>query len=106
MSPTPHQRPQRSPAHPPQRKSGSRRRSRRSSSQPTRRRSIHSNRAFGTSWARRSACSGLERVHVGRGDEAVWPHERLEHDPLAAGVGRGLVEDQPFAGDGILDRIP
>jgi hypothetical protein len=47
----------------------------------------------------------LERVHVGRGDEAVWPHERLEHDPLAAGVGRGLVEDQPLAGDGILDRI-
>ena len=48
---------------------------------------------------------GLERVHVRRGDEAAGLHDRLEDDALAVRLGRGLVEDEPLAGDGILDLI-
>ena len=48
---------------------------------------------------------GLEGVDVRRGDEAAGLHDRLEDDALAAGLGGGLVEDEPLAGDGILDLI-
>ena len=48
---------------------------------------------------------GLERVHVRRRDEAAGLNDRLEDDALAAGLGSGLVEHEPLAGDGVLDLI-
>ena len=47
----------------------------------------------------------LARMHVRRGDEAVRLHERLDDDGLAAGLAGGLAEDEPLAGDRVLDRI-
>ena len=47
----------------------------------------------------------LRRVDVRRCDEAVRLDERLDHDGLAAGVGRGLAEDDALAGDGVVDGV-
>ena len=48
---------------------------------------------------------GLERMDVRRCDEAAGSHDRLEDHALAAGLGRGLVEDEPLARHRILDLI-
>jgi hypothetical protein len=47
----------------------------------------------------------LARVHVGRGDEAVRLHVRLDHDGLAVRLTARLPEDDALAGDRILDRV-
>jgi len=47
----------------------------------------------------------LAGVDVGRGDEAVGLHVGLDHDRLAAGLARGLAEDDPLAGDRVLDDV-
>ena len=47
----------------------------------------------------------LRRVDVGRRDEAVRLDERLDHDGLAAGVARGLAEDDALAGDRVVDAV-
>ena len=47
----------------------------------------------------------LERMHVRRRDEAGRLDEALEEDGLAIRVGRGLLEDEALAGDGVLDGV-
>src|SRR5690349_2112598 len=44
-------------------------------------------------------------MHVCGGDEPVGCDDRLEANALAAVLGRGLVEHQHLAGDGILDSL-
>jgi hypothetical protein len=44
-------------------------------------------------------------VQVRRSHETVGPYDRLEDHALAVVLRRGLVEDDPLAGDGILDLI-
>ena len=44
-------------------------------------------------------------MDVRRGDEAVRLDEGLDDDGLAARLARGLAEDEPLAGDGILDGV-
>jgi hypothetical protein len=39
------------------------------------------------------------------GDEALRLHDRLDADELAAGLGCGLVKDQHFAGDRVLESF-
>ena len=47
----------------------------------------------------------LARVDVRRGDEAVRLDVGLDHDGLAAGLARRLAEDDPLAGDRVLDAV-
>jgi hypothetical protein len=44
-------------------------------------------------------------MNVGGGDEAVRLDEGLEHDRFAVRLARGLVEDEPLAGDRVLDDV-
>ena len=47
----------------------------------------------------------LARVHVGRRDEAVRLHERLDHHGLAVRLPARLPKDQALAGDGVVNRV-
>src|SRR5829696_1813570 len=47
----------------------------------------------------------LVRMNVGGRDEAVRLDEGLEHDRLAVRLAGGLPEDEPLAGDRVLDDV-
>jgi len=44
-------------------------------------------------------------MHVRCRHEPAGPHDRLEDDAPAVCLGRRLVEDEPLAGDGVLDLV-
>jgi hypothetical protein len=48
----------------------------------------------------------LLRVEVRRRHEPVRPDDRLEDDRLAVRLPRGLVDDDPLAGDGFSITLP
>src|SRR5581483_5211904 len=55
--------------------------------------------------ARDGEALALRRVNVSGGDEPVRLDDDLDHDRLAAGVGRGREERDALAGDGVLDCL-